>query len=421
MIPRRAVFMCLLMTAGVVLSGVLGGGCVRGGKEDYRQYGYQGVKKIGIVFSTQGEWNTGAGEGVLKGVQRAANDLDAEYKVLAPGSLVNNEESLRYLAENNYELVMAVGPGIDQDLKRVVPDYPDIKFAILNGDVDQPNVVRIRFNEEEGAFLAGVAAASLTKTGLVGYLGGSAAADRKLENGFAKGVQYVNQLEGKQVAAAVYYPEAMTNTAAGDPQQAKSPAGVLYGAGADVVFCGAPRLDSGLAMAAVQSKKIALCNDPQLMRKWPWNVYGAIISPEEAVVSEICKKTLSGKFTGGKNIYGVAEGAIDFVPGQALPPDLTAKLKAVKDEIKKGWINPANIEIPAGLVSQVKQAPGPGQAGPAGTDRRPTQGAGAETSPQTPGGEASGEQTPAGESAGQETPAGESAGQETPAGESAGE
>ncbi len=357
MAVRRAALVSLILTIAIIL-GIMQSGCVRGtnSADNYQFYSYKEPKKVGVVLSGMAMVDAAANSAVAAGVKKAAADLDAEYKILAPKDLVNNEESLRYLAENNFDLVIAIGRGMQDDLGKVAPDYPDIKFAVFGGDIDEPNVAAVVFNEDEGAFLAGVEAASVTKSNLVGFIGGSVTSDRKMENGFAKGVQYVNLTEGKKVKVNAVY-AGVTDEAANDPERGKALANTLYWTGSDVVFSGTGKLGNGAAAAAVQNRKIAICADLQVMQASAWNVYGALVKNQEAAAIDIVKKTINGKFLSGRVGYGLAEGAVDFVPSQALPPDIAGKLAAVKAQVKKGQINPYTILIPKDLVTQINQIP----------------------------------------------------------------
>lgn len=358
---RRTTIIILIIAAFTAFAG-----CTREGKDGgrYLPYNTKMPKRIGVVLSAPGASGAGTNEAVVAGVKRAAFELDAEYKILypsdpvnnIPGDLVNNMESLRYLAENGYDMVVAVGRGMQDDLNRVAPEYKDIRFVIFEGEVEQQNVASIRVNADDGAFLAGIAAASLTRSNLVGYVGGSMTSDRQAENSFARGVQYVNTSEGKEVKVNVIY-AGVTEEAVNDPARGKDLANSLFWTGSDVVFSGAGKLGSGVANAASENRKIAICNDLQLMQAFPWNVYATMVIKPEMAVYEQAKKILTGKFNPGRNGYGFAEGAVEFLTSEAAPPEIAAKMTSVKESLQQGKNNPYNILVPEGLVTQINQLP----------------------------------------------------------------
>ena len=351
---RRTTLICLLITVIIVF-----GGCTRGENTNQGNFGVsggKGPKKVGVVLSAPGQSEAGLNEIVVAGVKRAAADLDARYMILAQKDLVNDEESLRYLAENDYDMVVAIGRGIQDDLNKVAPDYPDIKFAIFDGEVDRPNVASVRINLDDGAFLAGVATASLTKSNIVGFVGGSMDSGRQMETAFARGVQYINSVEGKTVKINSIY-AGVTEAASNDPERGKTLANNLYWTGSDVVFGGAGKLGSGVAAAAAENRKIAIGADLQLMNASPWIVWGALVKKQEIVVYEMTTKVLTGKFQGGRIGFGLADGAVDFITSEAVPADIKAKVTAIKDGVKKGQIKPYAVQLPQGLVTQISVMP----------------------------------------------------------------
>lgn len=90
------------------------------------------------------------------------------------GSAVDRLTRLRFLAKSGYSLVVTVGNGYRETVKRVSMEFPLTQFAIINDDVlGQLNISNIAFDEGNGAYLAGTVAAGETKSKSVGILGGS--------------------------------------------------------------------------------------------------------------------------------------------------------------------------------------------------------------------------------------------------------
>jgi len=73
--------------------------------------------------------------------------------------------------------VFAVGFLFTDDVRALAKEFPDRKFGCIDYTVDPkdtipPNLVALKFREEEGSFLVGALAGLLTKTGKVGFVGG---------------------------------------------------------------------------------------------------------------------------------------------------------------------------------------------------------------------------------------------------------
>lgn len=324
--------------------------------EEITKYGSGGPKKVGIVFGNPTPGSPAVRNAITKGAKQAADNLDVEYKILNPKDMVNNQEALRYFAENNYDMVIAEGDKIEKDLEAISAQYPDIKFTLFGGDVKQGNVQSVVFKDNEGAFLAGVEAALLSTTGTVGFLGGSETASHDLENGFAKGVQYINNTDGRNIKVLTTY-AGVTAAAVNDQERGKTSATTLYWNNANVVFCGEGKLAAGAAQAAAENKRIMISADIQLMNANPWNVYGAIVEKQETVVYALIANSISDKSEGKALAYGVSAGAVDFVTSQAVAPEVTARLASVKNLIKQGSIKTEAVTLAKDLIIEINQLP----------------------------------------------------------------
>lgn len=107
-------------------------------------------------------------------------------EVPTDGSAVDRLSRIRFLAKNGYTLVIAVGPGYRETIRRVSMEYPEVQFAIINDkSLGQMNISNIYFNESDGAYLAGVAAASNSKRLSIGFVG----SEPDLFASFAKGAR----------------------------------------------------------------------------------------------------------------------------------------------------------------------------------------------------------------------------------------
>src|SRR6185295_17321893 len=77
-------------------------------------------------------------------------------------------------------------------VKTVAADYPNQRFAFIDGAVDAPNVTSVVFRELEGDFLAGALSALLSKSDTFGFLGGAdIPVIRRIEHGWQAGVRYI--------------------------------------------------------------------------------------------------------------------------------------------------------------------------------------------------------------------------------------
>ena len=141
----------------------------------------------------------------------------------------------------------------------IAADYPDTQFAIVDTSVEDlgvDNLTGLVFAEEQGSFLAGVAAASKSVTGRIGFVGGQQSPlISKFEAGYKAGAEAVKP--GITVDVK-YLSPAGDPSGFGDPEGGKVAAQGMYQAGADIVFHAAGGSGEGVFEAAVEAGQRAI-------------------------------------------------------------------------------------------------------------------------------------------------------------------
>ena len=82
------------------------------------------------------------------------------------------EPMLRAFALRDFDLIIGVGFAQKEAIQKVAAQFPNSHFAIVDSQVDAPNVRSLMFQEHEGAYVIGAIAAMTSKTGKVGFVGG---------------------------------------------------------------------------------------------------------------------------------------------------------------------------------------------------------------------------------------------------------
>lgn len=319
---------------------------------------------VGIILNQPIPGTLNVNSGIVAGAKRAWNDLGIEYKVLNEGDLVDQAESLKYFAENEYELIVAQGSDMVKPISEIADKYPKSRFVILDKVLDKKNVTSLIFNEEHGGFLAGVAAASLSKSGIVGFVGGSQLDEEaaRFQSGYLKGIKYINNTEGKNVQSFVYYAGVFADAML-KPDKGKTIALGQYYNGADIIFQTAGKTGDGVYQAAAETKKYVIGNDSQQAGKFPWNSYGFTVKKYDNAIYNVIKEAYEGKLKQGINSYGVNNQGIDFVASQSVPPEVVEKLKSIKGYLANGKIKLEGIKASAELQLEMPMSAGNGGQG----------------------------------------------------------
>ncbi|HEX7001879.1 MAG TPA: BMP family ABC transporter substrate-binding protein [Trueperaceae bacterium] len=209
---------------------------------------------LGIVYDAGGKFDGSFNEGTFNGVQRAAGDLETEgYEVEIvefEGSPDTAAEGQRRIAGDGADIVVAPGFSQADAIQAVSTEFPDTSFVLIDAVAENPNVRSVLFKEQEGSFLVGYIAGKLTRTGVVGFVGGM---DIPLIHAFDLGYQ-----EGVKAACAdctiISNYVGVTPDAWNDPAKARELASTQNAQGADIIFAAAGASGNGVIDFANQTK-----------------------------------------------------------------------------------------------------------------------------------------------------------------------
>ncbi|MDP5051415.1 MAG: BMP family ABC transporter substrate-binding protein, partial [Candidatus Planktophila sp.] len=207
--------------------------------------------KVGLAYDIGGRGDKSFNDSAAAGLDRAKKNLKVKARevTVTTGSDSEREDKLRLLAKAGYNPIIAVGFLYAGPIKAVASDYPEVQFGIIDdASVDLLNVAGLVFAEEQGSYLAGVAAALATKSGKVGYIGGvRIPLLQKFEAGFVAGVKATK----KSVSVDVkYVTEPPDFGGFNDPAKAKVIAKGMIDKGIDVIYSAAGGSGAGNFAAA---------------------------------------------------------------------------------------------------------------------------------------------------------------------------
>ncbi|MFW9813166.1 MAG: BMP family protein [Candidatus Thorarchaeota archaeon] len=204
---------------------------------------------VAVVFATGGLGDKSFNDGVMRGMENAADDLGITFTWAEPTAISDYEPFLRGFAQHAqyiepYDLIIGIGFDQEVPMQTVANESTDQKFAILDMFIDPivyPNVASLLFDEHEGSALVGAIAGLTTTTDKIGFVGGM---DIPLINKFAAGyffgANYTNpMIDGSNITIA--YTNDWVDTTAG-----QTLADGMYDAGADIVFGAAGRAGLGV-------------------------------------------------------------------------------------------------------------------------------------------------------------------------------
>ena len=329
--------------ASIIVAALLLGACNGGGTASSSSSSSTTAEagkaiKVGVVFDSGGRGDKSFNDSAWAGVQRAEKELgipESDVKTIDSKSEKDYEGNLTGLADSGCDVIFAIGFTQGTALGNVAPKYPNIKFAIIDGTVSQPNVRSIGFTEEQGSFLAGYLAGLVTKTGKIGFVGGKKMAlIEKFQAGYEAGAKTANP--SVEILPAKY------TESWDDTQLGKAAAETLYNGGADIVYHAAGRCGLGVIEAAKEANKYAIGVDSDQDAQAPGNVLTSMVKHVDNAVFQTIKDVKDGKFTAGDRRYDLTAGGVGLTDFQytknAIGSANIAKVNAEADKIKNGQI-----------------------------------------------------------------------------------
>jgi len=272
------------------------------------------------------------------GGERLAADYGIDVKYVECGGDQYKQNMMN--AADAADIVVCVGWEF-WEIEEVVVDYPDTMFFWIDNASEgtYDNLLNILYAQNEGSFLVGYAAAKMSKTGVIGAVGGE---DSVTINdfivGYKQGAEYANpDIEVVYNFAGDYE----------NPSLGKELALALHSKGADVIFQIASNTGSGVFAAAQetgfyaigvdQDQKISAASFDDVI------ICSMIKQVGNSIYDKVAEYIENGSLEGGTWIADMSNGYVGIGYGnesstQQIPDDIKAEIEAVEAEILAGNI-----------------------------------------------------------------------------------
>jgi basic membrane protein A len=329
------------VVAAVAALALLPAACAR--KAEQTPAAKAGAPIIGLVFDVGGRGDKSFNDQAYTGLERAQKELGITFHTLETGEGADREAAMRQLAAGDAQLIFGVGFLFTDDIRKLAREFPDKKFACIDytvtpGDTLPPNLVALKFKEEEGSYLVGALAALLNKTGKLGFVGGmEIPLIKKFEAGYVAGVHAVRP----KTQVIIKY-AGTTGTAFKDPTKGKELALAEYNQGADIIYHASGSTGLGVFEAAREKGKLAIGVDSDQYDEAPDNILTSMVKRVDVAVFETIKALGENRWSSGIKVFGLAEQGVAWVyddRNKAKIPDATrATVDSLKAEIIAGHI-----------------------------------------------------------------------------------
>ena len=314
----------------------------------------QGKIRVGIVFDIGGKDDRSFNAAAWAGAKCAESGkwpdgsdcgkppLPIILRDIEPGNPTSIEPAMRAFAERGYDLIVGIGFAQTPIIELVAKDYPNIRFAIVDGVSDLPNVASLVFKEHEGSYLVGMLAAKTSKTGTIGFLGGmDIGLIHRFKEGYEEGARSVNP----NIRVIPNY-VGVTDAAWNNPGKGKEIALAQIDKGADVIFTAAGNSGLGAFDAVEQKGKqngrathfvIGVDSNQNMVK--PGFVLTSMVKRVDNAVYDIIKNVVDGQFKAGFHVYGLDKDGVGYSLDQFNKELLTPEMLKQADEARQKIIN----------------------------------------------------------------------------------
>lgn len=326
-VPRRRHRLAVAATALAILTACGGGEQSDAGTAEQGNTTFRAALLTPGPISDQA-WNAGAYAGLLA----IRDSMGAEISHIQTKTPAEFEENFRQYGAQGYRLVVGHGFEFQDAAARVAPDFPNTVFACTSGNATGPNLAGMNFAFEEASFQAGMIAAHLSKTGVVGAIGGTELPPvRASFIAFERGAKLVRP----DITVLTAYLGTWDDVAAGKEQALAQVA-----RGADILFQNADAAGLGIFAAAREKNVLAFGANANQNDLAPDHIIGSVFIDLPKALLYVAREAQRPHFTGSVYQLGLRAGVVSLVMNprfaDRIPADLKARVDSVGTAIIEG-------------------------------------------------------------------------------------
>ena len=276
---------------------------------------------------TDGGWSQSAYDGLLK----IKKELGAEINNAVAGSPADAYDAFRDFAGQDYNVIIGhASEWYDPETLKIAQAHPRTIFLISGGESAQGNVACVRFFLEDGCYVLGQIAASMSKTNRLACVGPEQLA--VIESTFYAFEQGAKSVK-KDIAVDIVWTKD-----ANDVARAKEQTLILIDKGADFIFHNANNAAAGV-FQAVQAKKdkgvLAFGANSDQASMAPDVVLASASSDVPTAFVSMVRTVKEGKYKSEAQFLGMKEKFVTIVYNPKLESKIPAEVRKLADETVK--------------------------------------------------------------------------------------
>jgi basic membrane protein A len=272
-------------------------------------------------------WNAAA----FDGLQLIKEKLGAETALVQTRSPADFEDGFRDFASRGFNLIFAHGYEYTDAAISVAREFPHVYFVVSSGSQSSSNVASLTFKLDQAAYAEGVLAGGVTKTGVVGAIGGIELPSIRLTfEGFKRGFLSVRP-KGRVLVSYIGKFD--------DVGAAKEAALAQISQGADIIVHDADAAGLGVFQAAAQAHVLAFGAIRNQNDVVPGVVLASAVTSTARAFLKIATEVRNSQFRPRMIEFGMEDGMVKVVLNPKLewriPPEAMKRFLAVEEQFDR--------------------------------------------------------------------------------------
>ncbi len=290
-----------------------------------------------------------------EGLERAGDELGVTVTKVESTAETDFTPNIDNLISQDCNLIIGVGFLLEDPIQTAAEANPDIEFALVDSSfsdadfnpVTVENAKPLLFNTQEAAFLAGYAAAGMSKTGTIATFGGIDLPSVSIfMDGFADGAAKYAEDSGNAITVLGWDKDAQTGSFTGDFENQANGQNLAKGfidQGADVIMPVAGPVGLGAAAAAKEAGDVMIVGvDADWFDTAPDYssiVLTSVIKEIGQAVYDTVSEAADDSFSSDPYIGTLENEGIDIAPFHDFDSQVPDELKTKIDELKQQIIS----------------------------------------------------------------------------------
>lgn len=301
---------------------------------------------IGLVTDIGGFGDKGYNDASLEGLKKAQEEFGIELITIESQEVSDYVTNVETLSEAGCLMVITTGTALSEAVATVAPKYPDVHYVVLEGTVEGvDNVASTVSREQEGGFLLGYLAASLTEGDKLGFIAAiEGPAFERFETGYRAGamtknpdIEVLSSTIGNFTDVGAGYDTAVS----------------MYSMGADYIAPVAGGVNQGVFQAASDNGKLVFGAATGQFDSAPENIIASQVKLVNNQVYYLVSQAVAGQLPAAGLYYsGIKEGLVDVLynpqPTEQMQQLLTDELKEEIASLRQRIVD-GDITVPETL------------------------------------------------------------------------